>query len=313
MNELRFDGQVAIVTGAGGHVNLGRSYARLLGSRGAKVVVNDILDADGGENSGANRVAREIVDAGGEAVGDTHSIDTEDGATAIVQTAVDAWGQVDILVNNAGAMIFAKLDEMSSADSRKMIDTHLMGALWMTRAVWPHFKAQRYGRIVMALSTASGLQRVMYGTVKGGMRALNYGVALSGQPYGIKCNGIVPLAGTDAMSRTVMDGPAKTMLQQMSPDLVAPAVGVLAHRECPVNGEEIFASGGRVSLFADVRPREGDDLMAMAFGSGPAYTNPDISIDDLYENWDQVVGTDFRPLIFPDEAAIGLVHEPYRP
>src|SRR5271155_738325 len=256
MSEMRFDGQVAIVTGAGGHFNLGRAYGRLLGSRGAKVVVNDILIDDDGR-SGAQRVASEIIAAGGEAVADTHSIDSEEGAAAIVATAIDTWGRVDILVNNGGAMIFALIDEMSSSDTKKMVDTHLMGAIWMTRAVWPYFKSQGYGRIVMALSTATGMQRVMYGTVKGAMRALSYGVAISGAEYGIKCNGIVPLAGTDAMSNTVIESPAKQMLLNMSPDLVAPAVAILAHKDCPVNGEEVFSMGGRVSLFEDVRSREG--------------------------------------------------------
>ncbi len=124
MSEMRFDGRVAIVTGAGN--GLGRSYARLLAARGARVVVNDIGTSSMGkgyDEAPAHAVTREIIDAGGQAVADTHTVAEEDSARAIVQTALDAFGKLDILVNNAGISIMAPFGELSSADFMK-VDQH---------------------------------------------------------------------------------------------------------------------------------------------------------------------------------------------
>jgi NAD(P)-dependent dehydrogenase (short-subunit alcohol dehydrogenase family) len=306
VSEVRFDGKVAIVTGAGGEKNLGRAYAMLLGARGAEVVVNDINAA------GAERVAKEIVAGGGSAVADSHDISDEASANAIVQTAIDTYGRIDVLVNNGGAMIFAEFDEMTSGDTRKMVDTHLMGAIWMSRAVWPHFKAQHSGRIVMALSTAFGMTRVMYATVKGGMIALNYALAMAGAPHGISCNGIVPLAGTDAMDRTTPDGPMKQMMLGLKAELVAPAAMFLASDECGVSGEEIFAMGGRVNRWVYSPMREGDDQMAM-MTSAAGYADPELTLEGVRDHWAEILGDDYRPLVFPDEAAMGASSMPYEP
>ena len=147
MSELRFDGQVAIVTGAGSTPGLGRSYAKLLAARGAKVVVNDLgvgPDGSSAVPAKAAAVVEEIKHARGEAVADTHSVASEDGAQAIVETALKTYGRVDILVNNAGVVEFALFDEFSTRDIDKLIETHVYGAIWMCRAVWPHMKAARY-------------------------------------------------------------------------------------------------------------------------------------------------------------------------
>jgi NAD(P)-dependent dehydrogenase (short-subunit alcohol dehydrogenase family) len=305
MSDLRFDGKVAIITGAGGQHNLGRAYAMLLGARGAKVVVNDINEA------GAERVAKEIVAAGGEAIADAHDISTSANAQAIVERAVDTWGRIDILVNNGGAMIFADFDEMTDGDMEKMIDSHLMGALWMARAVWPHFKAQHSGRIVMALSTAVGTQRVMYATAKGGMLTLNYALAMAGAPHGIACNGVEPLAWTDAAARTTGDGPMAEMMKALKPELVAPVVAYLAHEDCEVTGEKIRAMGGRANRYEYGLMREGDDPIAAMMSGG--YTNPELTIEDLRDHWDEVLGADYRPLVFMDEAAMGGTPVQYEP
>ena len=135
MAELRFDGRVAIVTGAGN--GLGRSYARLLAARGARVVVNDIGTSSMGKGfseAPAHAVAREIADAGGHAVADTHSVAEERSAAAVVQTALDTFGRLDILVNNAGISIMAPFSELSSTDFMKVIDTDMTGVVWMCRA-----------------------------------------------------------------------------------------------------------------------------------------------------------------------------------
>jgi NAD(P)-dependent dehydrogenase (short-subunit alcohol dehydrogenase family) len=155
MSEMRFDGRVAIVTGAGN--GLGRSYARMLAARGAKVVVNDIGTSSmgkGHDEAPAHAVAREIIDAGGQAVADTHTVADERSAGAIVQTAIDAFGKVDILVNNAGISIMAPFGELSSADFTKVVNTNMMGVVWTCRAAWPHMQKARYGRIVNITSTS---------------------------------------------------------------------------------------------------------------------------------------------------------------
>jgi NAD(P)-dependent dehydrogenase (short-subunit alcohol dehydrogenase family) len=305
MTQLSFDGKVAIVTGAGGERNLGRAYATCLASRGARVVVNDVHD-------GAERVAKEIAGEGGEAVAAVHSISEEAGANAIVQTALDSWGRVDVLVNNGGAMLFAGFDEMTSDDTKLMVDTHVMGAVWMSRAVWPHFRAQGQGRIVNALSTATGAPRVMYTTAKYALFGLTYGLAVAGHRVGIACNGIVPLAGTDATQRTVPEGDMKQMMMTMMlPEQVAAAVCFLAHDDCPVNGEAIFAAAGRVKLFDDVRAREGDADGGLGSLMTGGYFNPDLTAEDVRDHWGEIVGPEYRPVAFPDAAQDEVV--PYQP
>src|SRR4051812_33526238 len=155
---LRFDGRVAIVTGAGGQKpGLGETYARHLAARGAKVVVNDLgvgPVGGGAIPSNAQTVVDEINANGGEAIADMHSVADPASARAVVQTALDAWGRIDILVNNAGVVFFASFDEISETDVRAIVDSHLYGNIWMARAAWPHMKQAGYGRIVNISSDA---------------------------------------------------------------------------------------------------------------------------------------------------------------
>ena len=157
--ELRFDGRVAIVTGAGGQrPSLGREFAWLLAARGAKVVVNDLgvgPDGRGRLAANAETVAAGISEAGGEAIADTNSVGSSESAKSVVRTALDAWGRVDILINNAGVVHMAAFDELSDDDCALIVNRHLLGNLWMCRAVWPHMKEATYGRIVNLSSSAS--------------------------------------------------------------------------------------------------------------------------------------------------------------
>jgi NAD(P)-dependent dehydrogenase (short-subunit alcohol dehydrogenase family) len=251
---LRFDGRTAIVTGAGGNPSLGRAHALLLGARGANVVVNDIgRDPETPGYSGtasAAAVAEEIRALGGKAVADVHSVATEDGAAAVVQTALDAFGGVDILVNNAGISIAASFDEMTPRDFRRHIDINLMGSIWTCRAAWPHMRANRYGRIVNTTSGALAGFRwlVAYGASKGGLLSLTRSLAAEGANLGIKANAVNPgaftrMVGAQQASTSPMYRHAS---ENLPPELVSPVVAFLAHEACPVTGECIEAAGGEV-------------------------------------------------------------------
>jgi NAD(P)-dependent dehydrogenase (short-subunit alcohol dehydrogenase family) len=251
--QLRFDGQVVIVTGAGSNPGLGRSYARYLAGRGAKVVVNDLgvgPDGRGVTVSRADAVVEEIRAAGGEAVADTHSVATQDGALAVVQTAMDAFGRVDVLVNNAGVLEYALFEELTPADIEKMVSSHLMGAIWMSRAAWPHMRAAGSGRIV---NTVSGsVIGAKYSSIYGGMKAGIFGftrnLAIEAEQLGIKVNAILPSAATVAWL-TFSDNetrPDDQVLREHSPDRIAPALALLAHADVPFNGRCLGANGVNV-------------------------------------------------------------------
>jgi NAD(P)-dependent dehydrogenase (short-subunit alcohol dehydrogenase family) len=281
MGELRFDGRVAIVTGAGGNPSLGRSYAQLLASRGAKVVVNDLgvgPDGRGIQRANAEAVAAEIRDAGGEAIADLNSVAGSDSAKAVVQTALDAYGQVDILINNAGVAILAEFDEISDADIDKVIDVHVKGQIWMARAVWPHMKERGYGRIVDITSGAMfGLKYVtIYGAAKGGVFGLARGLAVEGRHFGIKVNALGPAAATIAIVHLNVESEwSKNQMETMPAEKVAPAVALLAHEDCPCSGKYIEAVAGRVT--------------ERFFGETQGYYNAEITLEDLAENWERVV------------------------
>jgi NAD(P)-dependent dehydrogenase (short-subunit alcohol dehydrogenase family) len=254
VDELRLDGRTAIVTGAGGAPSLGRSYALLLAQRGANVVVNDIGQAaDGPDYAGAasaEAVAREIRALGGTAVADTHSVASEEGAEAIVRTALDAFGGVDILVNNAVVSSVARFDELAADDIRRHIDVNLMGPIWTCRAAWPHMRKTGRGRIINISSPAfTGVVGASaYGITKGGVFSLTRVLAAEGAPFGIKVNTVVP----GGFSRLVAALWAETsdlyklIKAQLPPELVSPVIVYLAHDACPVSGECISAAGGAV-------------------------------------------------------------------
>jgi NAD(P)-dependent dehydrogenase (short-subunit alcohol dehydrogenase family) len=255
MEELRFDGRTAIVTGSGGNPSLGRAHALLLARRGANVVVNDIgSDPETKGYSGsasADSVAREIVELGGKAVPDTHSVATENGAAALIQTAIDAFGGVDILVNNAGISIQADFDEMTSRDFERHIQINTMGPVWTCRAAWPHMRRQGYGRIINIASGAlAGLGRLSaYAVSKGGLFSLTRALAVDGAPFGIRANTVNPAAFTRMLLSQQEE--SSSLLQwakdSQPAELVSPVVALLAHETCPVTGECIAAAGGHIN------------------------------------------------------------------
>ncbi|KIU14397.1 SDR family NAD(P)-dependent oxidoreductase [Mycolicibacterium llatzerense] len=246
MSDLRFDGRVAIVTGAGR--GLGRSYALLLASRGASVVVNDsggTLSGDGVNAGPAHDVVQEITAAGGRAVASTDSVATPAGGQAIIDAALARYGRVDVLVHNAGNVRRAPLREMTSDDFDAVLDVHLRGAFHVVRAAFPVMCDAGYGRIVLT-SSIGGLygnhQVANYAAAKAGVIGLSNVVALEGSSAGVACNVVVPAAVT-----RMAEGIDTSSYPPMSPELVAPVVGWLAHESCSVTGEIFVALAGRVA------------------------------------------------------------------
>jgi NAD(P)-dependent dehydrogenase (short-subunit alcohol dehydrogenase family) len=283
MSPLRYDGRTAIVTGAGGNPSLGRAHAMLLASRGASVVVNDIgshpeMKGYPGVAS-AEAVAQEIRAAGGKAVADTHSVASEEGALAIVQTAFDAFGSADILINNAAISITAPFDVMTPRDFQRHIDINLMGPVWMSRAVWPHMKAAGYGRVVnITSSSMTGYSaQAAYATSKGGLWSLTRALAAEGAALGIKVNAVSPGAFTRLAASSMED--TSPLLQHakanLPPELSSPAVAFLAHESCPVTGECIDSVGGEIWR----------SYMARTAG----ITDRAHTIETLAERWDEIM------------------------
>ena len=153
MTELRFDGRVAVITGGGR--GLGREYARLLGSRGARVIVNDpgvSMKGEGTDAGPADEVAREIISAGGDAVASTASVSTPEGGSGIIKAAMDHYGRIDILIHNAGNVRYGSLEDITLEDFRAVVDVHLLGAFHVVRPAFPLMCGAGYGRIVLTSS-----------------------------------------------------------------------------------------------------------------------------------------------------------------
>jgi NAD(P)-dependent dehydrogenase (short-subunit alcohol dehydrogenase family) len=246
MPELRFDDRVAVITGAGR--GLGRAYALLLASRGAKIVVNDpgaSLEGDGSDLGPAKEVVSEIRAAGGEAIACTESVSTAEGGKAIISTALDHFGRLDILIHNAGAVRRAPLAEMTYEDFEFVLDVHLRGAFHVVRPAFPVMCDAKYGRIVLT-SSINGLygnyKNANYSVAKAGTIGLSNVAALEGAEHNVKSNVILPAAVT-----RMSEGIDTSVFPPMPPEMVAPAVGWLSHESCPITGEMLISAAGRVA------------------------------------------------------------------
>ena len=246
MTERRFDGRVAVITGAGR--GLGREYALLLAARGARIIVNDpgaAIRGEGGDAGVAEQVVQEIKAAGGESVASTDSVATPDGGRAIIASALDHYGRIDILIHNAGNVRYGSLEELTDEDFRAVLDVHLLGAFHVVRPAFPHMCKAGYGRVVLTSSIGGlyGNRRVVnYGMSKAGVIGLNNIVALEGADRGVKSNIILPGAVT-----RMADGLDTSQYPPMGSDLVAPVVGWLAHESCSVSGEMLISMAGRIA------------------------------------------------------------------
>lgn len=241
MSTLRFDGRVAVVTGAG--AGLGREYALLLAERGAKVVVNDLggsFIGEGKSQQAADVVVGEIVAKGGIAVADYNSV-TE--GEKIIQTALDNFGRVDILVNNAGILRDRSFARISDQDWNLVHDVHLKGSHKTTQAAWPIFKKQNYGRIIMTSSTSGTIGnfgQANYSAAKMGLVGLSNTLAIEGAKNNIHCNVIVPTAA----SRMTKDIMPEFLYNELQPRLIAPVVVYLCHESNTSNGDIIASAAG---------------------------------------------------------------------
>jgi NAD(P)-dependent dehydrogenase (short-subunit alcohol dehydrogenase family) len=283
MPELRFDKRVAVITGAGR--GLGRAHALLLASRGAKVVINDpgvSLTGNSLDAAPAEEVAREIRAAGGEAVACTESVATPAGGKAIIQAALDHYGRIDILIHNAGNVRRGSLKDMTYEDFDAVLDVHLRGAFHVVRPAFPLMCAAGYGRVVLTSSIGGlyGNHNVAnYAVSKAGLLGLSNTIALEGAAEGVKSNLIIPAAVT-----RMAEGLDISAYPPMSPELVAPAVGWLAHASCSMSGEMLVSIAGRVAkaFIAETR----------------GVYRPSWTIDEVGEHIEAIRHTD-SPLILP--------------
>mmetsp|Transcript_32569 Transcript_32569/g.40075 ORF Transcript_32569/g.40075 Transcript_32569/m.40075 type:complete len:308 (+) Transcript_32569:174-1097(+) len=280
MGELRFDGKVAVVTGAGN--GLGKTYALLLASRGAKVVVNDLGGSHSGEGASsktADLVVEEIKKAGGEATANYDSVVDGD---KIIKTALDAYGRVDIVINNAGILRDVSFTKMTDKDWDLINQVHVVGAYKVTKAAWDAMRKQKYGRIVNVASAAGlygNFGQANYSTAKLGILGFTKTIAREGASKNIVANCIAPLAAS-RMTETVMP---KEMLQNLNPEFVAPVVAYLCHENCKDTGGVYELGAGWIAKLRWQRAKGG----FLPYG--------DFSPEAVEKVWEQVQDFDNEP------------------
>ena len=274
--QLRFDGKVAIVTGAGG--GLGRTHALLLASRGAKVVVNDpggAVDGKGGDHAAADKVVAEIKAAGGQAVPNYDSVADPKTAANIVKTAVASFGTIDIVVNNAGVLRDKTFHNMTVDDFDFVVKVHFLGTAYVTHAAWPIMRAKAYGRVVVT-SSNSGIYgnfgQANYGGAKLAVVGFMNALRLEGQKYNVLVNALAPVAGT-RMTESLM---TPEMLARLDPAFVSPMVAYLCSEQCQRTGDIWSAGAG---YFARIEYREAPGVRIE--GRAP-------TVEDVADNIDKI-------------------------
>jgi len=274
---IRYDNRVAVITGAGS--GLGRSHALFLASRGAKVVVNDLggaVDGSGASTSAGEKVVAEIKAAGGEAVANSDSVATPDGAARIIQSAIDNYGQIDILINNAGNLRDKSFAKLQPEDFDAVVDVHLSGSAYCTLAAWPHMKEAGYGRIVMTTSSAGlfgNFGQGNYAAAKMGVYGLMNALKHEGRKFNININTLAPMALT-RMTEDIMSDKIKPLVK---PEFVTPIVAWFCAEENTTSGDVVEAGAG---YYAKVQIVEGAGVV---LGGGEIPT-PEL----IQENYDKI-------------------------
>jgi NAD(P)-dependent dehydrogenase (short-subunit alcohol dehydrogenase family) len=277
MSDIRFDGQVVIVTGAGG--GLGRAHALEFARRGAKVVVNDLggtLDGSGGSSAAADAVVAEIKAAGGEAIADGASVTDDAGVANMIGRTMSAWGRIDVIIANAGILRDKSFSKMELADFTKVVDVHLMGAVKPIKAAWEIMRTQNYGRIVVTTSSTGlygNFGQSNYGAAKLALVGLMNTLKIEGGKNNIHVNAICPVAAT-RMTEGLMP---QQMLDALKPELVTPGVIHLASNEAPT-GTILTAGAG---VFSVARIYETDGL----YISHP-------TAESVRDGWNRISDTD---------------------
>jgi NAD(P)-dependent dehydrogenase (short-subunit alcohol dehydrogenase family) len=290
MAERRFDGRVAVITGAGR--GLGRAHALLLASKGARVLVNDIgaaMSGEGHDEGPARDVVAEIEAAGGEAVACLESVATPEGGKAIIEAALDAFGRIDILIHNAGNVRYGALAEISYEDFRGVLDVHLLGAFHVVRPGFEAMCKAGYGRIVLTGSIGGIYSTpgvVNYAVSKSGMIGLNNIAAIEGAEHNVKSNIILPGSITRIAERY-----DTSSYPPMGPEKVSPLVGYLVHEDCAVSGEMYVSIAGRIAR-AFVSETQG-------------LYKPEWTIDDVADNLDAIRDPSDAWTLHPAEGAYG--------
>ncbi len=253
MLQLRFDGRVAIVTGAGG--GLGSSHVRLLADRGATVVVHDLPAAG---ITAASQVVADICAAGGAAVLHESDLTALGSPERLIAETLDRFGRVDIVINNAGLLRSVPFEDMTAEVFDEVLAVNLRAAFLLTRAAWPQMMQQRYGRVLCTTSN-SGLLGIpgssAYSMAKAGLWGLVRTLSIEGADHGINVNAIAPMAFTDmaraskAAPESWRNGEGDAWSRRLAPALVSPAAAWLVHEDCTVTGDVWSVAGGRVAKF----------------------------------------------------------------
>ena len=280
---IRYDGQVAIVTGAGN--GLGRSHAIQLAARGAKVVVNDLggtVDGSGGGSTASQAVVAEIEAAGGEAMAHGANVADFEQVQDMVVKTMERWGRVDVLVNNAGILRDKSFGKGSLEDFKLVLDVHLMGSVNCTKAVWEIMREQNYGRIVVTTSS-SGLYgnfgQSNYGSAKMGVIGMMNTLAQEGAKNNIKVNALAPTAGTRMTEGLIPD----QAFALMTPETVTPAVLYLVSQDAPTR--TILAAGAGGYAVAKIVETDGIYL-------DDADQTPEV----IAEHWDAIANSEPKQL-----------------
>ena len=275
MADIRFDGKVAIVTGAGG--GLGKQHALELARRGAKVVVNDLggsMDGSGGSSAAADAVVEEIKALGGEAIANGGSVTDDAGVAHMVKQTMDQWGRIDVLIANAGILRDKSFAKMTMEDFELVVNVHLMGTVKPTKAVWEIMREQNYGRIVVTTSSSGmygNFGQSNYGAAKLGIIGFMNTIRLEGQKNNIHINAISPVAAT-RMTENLM--PAE-ILEKLKPEYVTPGVVYLASEEAPTGA--ILTAGAGAFALTRLYETEGVYL-----GEGG------LSVEEVRDNWAKI-------------------------